>query len=95
MTVIGTPSRRGRNSVAKRAQEASNAFAAGNYAQAITELESLLDKIDGDSPPPDWMDDAQPDAADIDGDGDTSESARQALEDQVRLLIELLGFLVP
>lgn len=84
-----------RGALANKAANAANHIAAGNYAQAIAELESLLEKIDGDTPPPDWMDDSQPDTSDIDGDGNTTESARQALEDQVRLLIDLLELLLP
>jgi hypothetical protein len=44
-----------RNALANRAASAANFIAAGDYASAIVELQSLLDKIDGVSPPPDWM----------------------------------------
>jgi hypothetical protein len=82
-----------RNALANRAANAASQTAAGNYGAAIEELESLLDKIDGESPPPDWMDDSLPDATDIDGDADTAESARSALAEDVSLMIELLALL--
>ena len=47
-----------RNALANRATDAANAIAAGDIAGAIESLESLLAKIDGQSPPPDWMDDS-------------------------------------
>lgn len=69
-----------RNSLANRAANAANSIAAGNYAQAIAELESLLDKIDGVTPPPDWI----------------SPSLEQAaLAAEVALLIDLLTLLLP
>lgn len=44
-----------RKSLANRATEAADAIAVGDFAGAIDSLESLLDKIDGITPPPDWM----------------------------------------
>jgi len=64
-----------RNALANRAIEAANAIAAGNYQEARDALNSLLDKIDGASPPPDWMD-ASPQQA--------------ALKAEVELLIALV-----
>lgn len=46
-----------RNALANRATDAANAIAAGDIEGAIDSLMSLLSKIDGQSPPPDWMDD--------------------------------------
>ena len=46
-----------RNALANRATDAANALAADDIATAIDEMSSLLDKIDGQSRPPDWMDD--------------------------------------
>ena len=43
--------------MANRAMDAANALAADDIATAIDEMSSLLDKIDGQSRPPDWMDD--------------------------------------
>ncbi len=47
-----------RNALANRAVEAANLIAAGDIPGAIDELQSLLAKIDGQTPPPDWMDDS-------------------------------------
>jgi hypothetical protein len=66
-----------RNSLANRASGAAKQIAKGNFEQAIEKLESLLQKIDGESPPKDWM-------------HDTLE--RQDLEDEVLLLIDLLAY---
>ena len=44
-----------RNSLANRAAEAADSFAMGDVDAAIELLTSLLNKIDGQSPPPDWM----------------------------------------
>ena len=44
-----------RNALANRAGGAANAIADGDIDRAIASLESLLDKIDGADPPPDWM----------------------------------------
>ncbi len=41
------------------------------------------------------MDDSSADITDVDADGNTTESARQALEDLVRVLIALLEYLFP
>lgn len=65
-----------RNALANRAAEAANALAAGDEATAIAELESLLEKIDGVTPPPDWM---------------TDSPERAALAGEVWLLIDLLA----
>ncbi|MHC4414159.1 MAG: hypothetical protein ACYS0G_02625 [Planctomycetota bacterium] len=48
--------RRGRrNALANRATEAANAIVAEDIEGAIESLSSLLEKTDGESPPPDWM----------------------------------------
>jgi hypothetical protein len=70
-----------RNALINRAANAANAIAAGDYVQAIRELESLLDKIDGVTPPPDWILD------------DSWE--KWYLADRVHLLITLLEYLAP
>jgi hypothetical protein len=64
-----------RNALANRAIEAANAIAAGNITGAIDALTSLLEKIDGQSPPPDWIDDSP---------------EKAALANEVSLLISLL-----
>ncbi len=64
-----------RNALANRATDAANAIAAGDLQGAIDELTSLLEKIDGQSPPPDWMHDS---------------TEKTALADDVELLISLL-----
>jgi len=64
------------NSLANRATDAANAIAAGDYPTAVNELQSLLDKIDGIDPPPDWINPSPEQAA---------------LAEDVELLIELLG----
>jgi hypothetical protein len=69
-----------RNALANLAAAGANAVAAGQYAPAINQLQNLLDKIDGVSPPPDWMDDS---------------AAKTELATEVQLLIELLEFLAP
>lgn len=67
-----------RNALSNRATEAANLIAAGDFDGAIDKLSSLLDKIDGLSPPPDWMDDSP---------------EKTALADEVKLLIDLLVLL--
>jgi len=69
-----------RNALANRAASAANAIAAGDYATAIAELRSLLDKIDGVTPPPDWM---------------VPSAQRDALAGEVVRLIGLLEYLLP
>ena len=44
--------------MANRACKAANSTASANLASATALLESLLDKVDGVDPPPDWMDDS-------------------------------------
>ena len=63
------------NALANRATEAANAIAQGDIEGAIESLTSLLEKIDGETPPPDWMDDSD---------------ERTALAAEVSLLIALL-----
>lgn len=48
-----------RNSLANRACSAANAIADNDIDEAIDKLLSLLDKIDGESQPPDWMDSSE------------------------------------
>lgn len=64
-----------RNSLANRACNAANAIAVGDLQSAIDLLEALLQKIDGESSPPDWM-------------ADSPEKTASA--DEVSLLIALL-----
>ena len=64
-----------RNALANPATDAANAFCASAAAEAVEALNSLLDKIDGASPPPDWMHDSQD---------------KSALKDEVELLIALV-----
>ncbi|MEE8061177.1 MAG: FG-GAP repeat protein [Gemmatimonadales bacterium] len=45
-----------RNALANRACNAANRIADGQIDAAIALLDSLLDKVDGADPPPDWMD---------------------------------------
>ncbi|RJP35822.1 MAG: hypothetical protein C4547_08715 [Phycisphaerales bacterium] len=80
-----------RNSLANRAVEAANKIAAAAEAaavpndalhdqliqEAIDELSSLLDKIDRQNPPPDWM---------------HPSPKKTALADRVSLLISLLPY---
>ncbi len=47
-----------RNSLANRAAAAANAIADGAIQQAIDILTSLLEKVDGVTPPPDWLEDS-------------------------------------
>lgn len=64
-----------RNALANRATDAANAIAAGNIQGAIEALTSLLEKIDGQSPPPDWLVDSP---------------EKTALTQEVSVLISLL-----
>jgi hypothetical protein len=64
-----------RNFLANRARDADNAIADGNFSFAIDKLESLLLRIDGASPPPDWMDESP---------------AKTALAEETEILIVLL-----
>jgi hypothetical protein len=45
-----------RNALASRANAAANEIAECDFASAVDELTSLLEKVDDQSPPPDWMD---------------------------------------
>ena len=47
-----------RNALANRAQKAAKSLASGDTSAAIDELTSLLERVDGVSPPPDWVDDS-------------------------------------
>lgn len=47
-----------RTALSNRAQDAAEALDAGNVELAIERMESLLDRVDGVSPPPDWMPDS-------------------------------------
>jgi hypothetical protein len=67
-----------RNSLSNRATRAANAIAEGDIASAIESLTSLLQKIDGEVPPPDWMDESSPERATLAG--------------EVSLLITLLEY---
>jgi hypothetical protein len=52
-----------RGALANRATDAANAIADGDVPQAIEALRSFQDRVDGTSPPPDWMDDSAEKAA--------------------------------
>ena len=64
-----------RNSLAGRACNAANNIADSDTSSALAHLESLLDKIDGVDPPPDWMDESDD---------------KVALADETQLIISLL-----
>ena len=64
-----------RNSLANRARGAANKIAAGDFDGAINKLTSLLQKVDGQSPPPDWINESP---------------QKTALADDLNLLILLL-----
>ncbi len=64
------------NALANRANRAGNLIAEGNLAEAVHVLESLLARIDGHGPQPDWM--------------ELDDPARIALAEQVTNLITLL-----
>lgn len=49
-----------RNALANRAATAANLIVDDDIDGAIDALQSLLAKIDGESPPPDWMEDSPP-----------------------------------
>jgi hypothetical protein len=66
-----------RNSLGKRASNAANAIANGDFESAIELLESLLLKIDGIDPPPDWMEDS---------------TTKDGLAADVAQIIDLLSF---
>jgi hypothetical protein len=66
-----------RTALANKATAAANLIAAGDYDGAISALSSLLEKIDDQSPPPDWM---------------SSSSEKTALADEVEFMIYLLTF---
>lgn len=67
-----------RTALANRASEAANLIALGDYDGAIATLQSLLDKVDDLMPPPDWM---------------SSSPQKTALAEEIRLLIDLLGYM--
>jgi hypothetical protein len=54
-----------RNSLVNRASGAANSIADEDFQEAIDRLTSLLQKVDGQSPPPDWMEEDSPDRADL------------------------------
>jgi hypothetical protein len=56
-----------RNALASQLMDAANLVAIGNITQAHAALNSLLDKLDGTSSPPDWMQ-AGPDKTDLHND---------------------------
>ena len=64
-----------RNALSNRAAEAANFVADGNIQSAIDELTGLLSKIDGLTPPKDWMDDSP---------------EKTALASEVSILLDLL-----
>ncbi len=61
--------------MSNRAYAAANAVNDGNILDAIDQLLSLLDKLDGDPTPPDWMVDS---------------AEKDDIREEVELLIELL-----
>lgn len=71
--------RRGRrNAMCNKVNAAANAVAAGDYPDAIDQLESLLQKLDGDPNPEDWM---------VDGD------EKSGLASEIELMLTLLQLL--
>jgi hypothetical protein len=64
------------NALSNKVRAAANAVAADDASNAIDQLQSLLDKIDGDPTPPDWV---------VDG------PQKQELRADVELYIDLLG----
>ncbi len=64
-----------RNALSNKANAAANAVAAGNIVEAVEELYSVLDKVDGEPEPPDWM---------------LASPEKDAVAMNVALLIELL-----
>jgi hypothetical protein len=75
----GNRARGRRNAMSNKAGAAANGVAAGGYAGAIEQLESLLAKVDGAPEPPDWMIDSP---------------EKEAIEAEILALIVLLEFLV-
>ena len=67
-----------RTALSNRAIQAANAIGIGDVDDAVEALSSLLDKVDGASPPPDWMD---------------GSPAQAALAEEVALYLELAGYL--
>lgn len=65
-----------RNAMSNKLTSAANKVASGDRFGAIDDLTSLLQKLDGDPSPPDWM---------VDG------TAKDALRDEILLLIALLS----
>jgi len=80
LTLINGPNKNAnkgrRNSLANRSTKAANSIAKGDIHDAVEALTSLLQKIDGDSPPPDWMDESP---------------EKIALADKATLIIDLLN----
>ncbi len=68
-----------RNAMSNKVNAAANAVAAGNIADAIDQLTSLLAKLDGEPKPKDWMVDSL---------------EKDALRTDIEGLITLLGFLL-
>ena len=64
-----------RNSMATRVQNAANACSQGNLAAATALLQTVLEQVDGQAPPPDWMD---------------GSSEKTSLADDLNLLVALL-----
>jgi hypothetical protein len=71
------------NSLSARVRNAANALEGGDEESAIELLISVLERVDGESPPADWMDDS------VDSDNDLI-SDRQELEDALLVLINLI-----
>jgi hypothetical protein len=66
-----------RNAMSNWATGAGNDIAAGDYAAAMQKLQALLEKVDGLTPPPDWMVDS---------------TEKTALAGQVTWLIGLMSY---
>jgi hypothetical protein len=64
-----------RNAISSKLMSAANKVAIGDNFGAIDELTSLLQKLDGNASPPDWM---------VDG------PEKDALYDDIQLMIALL-----
>ena len=67
-----------RGSLSNRANAAAKQVAKANYQQAVNILFSILDRVDGEEPPKDWMSEESP--------------GKIWLEAEMMLMIELLGY---
>jgi len=68
-----------RNSLSNRSNSAANAVADNDYQKAIDTLSSMLQKVDGEDVPPDWMEDS---------------TEKNGLANQIRDLIDLIEYMM-